>query len=682
MTEETLKEPRKDGAVAALSLVLFAAAFFAHGGKIVALWSPVSAGLLLTAFLLLRRRPVFLLPSFLPGVLGFLGWGFLATLSSPSPLTSLWTMSKIGSVAAFGVVAWFCWGEKANKIFRGLVMAAALAQSLLVFSSPLFGRPILLLPGNPHYMGLWMTVGCLLGLNALVAPDISKRLRWTFAGITVFLAAATFWLPSRAGTIALVVGASFFLGRRFGRKALLSWLLFVLLLAWLFVGSLERLLTRSGDPLAWKRLDIWRAAVTGLSIHPYVGWGPGQFETLYQGCRPPQTDLPVWYGVTTAFAHNDYLQLATECGLPAAVFLLWGLACFFFYNRPRDGPALAAHAAVLAIGVFCLFNFPMFLPVNGLLAAGLLVQGETRTEKFRLALSPRLGSFFRRTILTLTALFAVSAGAVFLIELPATAGVRSLSRYRLWNPASLLEQADAFLHSADKKDVHPESAERLLRRIVLFDRSNAKAWRDLSHLLLMHRADPDLETARRALAKALFWHPTEATWYLELSQLFERMGDLPKAREAAHAALRLEPKFLPAKQQIGRILWAMGEPRQGERWLAGVLRDTLSKRPATRYSSSYSRFVLRGTTPNAIRRDLARCQMAQNKYDAALRTLLQNKNDRSPGQAVLESDVLYQLGRDAEAKKRLELALKARPRDQFLLKRLELLQNKTSPRRR
>ena len=106
--------------------------------------------------------------------------------------------------------------------------------------------------------------------------------------------------------------------------------------------------------------------------------GYGSFASLYQMYRDPAV-LP---GADIIMAHNSYLELAAEVGLPAtialvlAVFWLALLCLIGVFQRSRDQiiPALAV-AATMLIAIHAVTDFSMQMPGVAALYALLLGVG-------------------------------------------------------------------------------------------------------------------------------------------------------------------------------------------------------------------------------------------------------------------------------------------------------------------
>jgi O-antigen ligase len=71
------------------------------------------------------------------------------------------------------------------------------------------------------------------------------------------------------------------------------------------------------DPRAYWRVLIWKSSLEMAADHPLLGVGPGIYGTFYPYYRPAK----VWFN-ENPFAHNEYLQAASEAGWPG---LIWAL---------------------------------------------------------------------------------------------------------------------------------------------------------------------------------------------------------------------------------------------------------------------------------------------------------------------------------------------------------------------
>ena len=189
--------------------------------------------------------------------------------------------------------------------------------SSLVYPNAFAG--LILLMGPVSAVGLWV---------------YGARLRqvWLRLGLTAAIAglsAACLWWTGSKTALAIVALLSGFLVLRW--KGGLRWkiglglaalILAPLVYQWKFAEYF-----REGAGSLVARRDYWKAAAATFVDNPITGSGPGTFYREYSRRKDPESEI-------TRLAHQDYLQQASDSGLPGAVFylafigaplVLWGL---------------------------------------------------------------------------------------------------------------------------------------------------------------------------------------------------------------------------------------------------------------------------------------------------------------------------------------------------------------------
>lgn len=150
---------------------------------------------------------------------------------------------------------------------------------------------------------------------------LPKPILW----VTVGTVALAFLLAqSRGALLAILIGAGFVGCYRYGRTFLA-----VLLLGLVAVSTIpnplqQRLVTVGArDPYAYTRLDIWRDSLKRVADHPWGG-GLGMYKYLSFEYRFPVESDIARYGKRAESAHNEYLQMAVELGVPGLLIFLIG----------------------------------------------------------------------------------------------------------------------------------------------------------------------------------------------------------------------------------------------------------------------------------------------------------------------------------------------------------------------
>lgn len=137
-------------------------------------------------------------------------------------------------------------------------------------------------------------------------------------------------------------------------------------------------LQRIGETSDISRLPLFDVIVEQIASAPYTGSGYGTFSQAFMMFR----DMRLPGASVFLEAHNTYLELATEIGIPATVLLvfavLWcvGLCLLGVFRRRRDViyPIVAVAASVL-VGLHALVDFSVQIPAVAALYAAILGLG-------------------------------------------------------------------------------------------------------------------------------------------------------------------------------------------------------------------------------------------------------------------------------------------------------------------
>lgn len=220
---------------------------------------------------------------------------------------------------------------------------------------------------------------------------------YAFAALPLIILAALVLSGSRAGIASALAGAmALFLSLAINKRLSAGkWLTLVVV----FFGFFVLLVALGGDALtarmdgskldhdAGERLAGYALALQAIGDNPWLGFGLGSFEGAFRLYR--DATLPVWFH----HAHNDYLELAMDLGLPAASLLLTALAILVscclqgIWKRKRAAifPALAIGASVLLM-IHAFMDFSLQIPAisasyAALLGLGVAQSWSTRAQK-------------------------------------------------------------------------------------------------------------------------------------------------------------------------------------------------------------------------------------------------------------------------------------------------------------
>jgi O-antigen ligase len=225
-------------------------------------------------------------------------------------------------------------------------------------------------------------------------PESHKLFLWLF--VATILVVALVFSQSRMGIISagvatlLVITLISTSGWRKRSTLLLAALFFCAALGVIAWIGPEPVITRfealgqEYAPGGENRWAIWQDTLKLVRQHPWFGTGLGTFSLAYPSV---QTAFP---NSIVDHAHNDYVEFASELGLPAGLLLLTG----FFYgllqviHRVRTGEVQSDQAVVfgcfgglVAISLHSLTDFNLHIPANGLVFAVVLGMAYANTRR-------------------------------------------------------------------------------------------------------------------------------------------------------------------------------------------------------------------------------------------------------------------------------------------------------------
>lgn len=231
--------------------------------------------------------------------------------------------------------------------------------------------------GNANHLAGYMEMSIPLVLGLFLTG--LKRGEFLFmVGITFLLFLSLMLSLSRGGWIGMLVGLLFMAAvlrfeTNFKKKKLMVALAggtFVVVLAVLTsTSTVERVLALEEKQGLQARIMVWEGAVEMIKDHLLVGTGPGTFPIIYSQYQPPGLERRYF------MAHNDYLQMVSELGIPLILVIIWMVVAFYkngfrklyYTSRLVRGTTLGAMAGITAILFHSILDFNLHIPANAIL---------------------------------------------------------------------------------------------------------------------------------------------------------------------------------------------------------------------------------------------------------------------------------------------------------------------------
>lgn len=272
----------------------------------------------------------------------------------------------------------------------GLVVVFSGAESILWFEKTSYVNAATGTFVNPNSFGAYCGIGLLCATavlqrrffnDALKKMDFRERLRFLLVAFIprnalllaawMTLASALLFSLSRGATAATILAILAMLAILALRRGLSLRKLMTRKIGILLAGGLPLLL--AADVQEWRiweigpdlgrRSEIYSQTLMAIGEAPLAGTGLGTFESVYRSHRTGEIRPGV------LMAHNDYLELALELGIPAAALFVFavfalGVGCargVWIRNRDFEFPAAGAAVCVL-MGAHSLIDFSLQIP--------------------------------------------------------------------------------------------------------------------------------------------------------------------------------------------------------------------------------------------------------------------------------------------------------------------------------
>ena len=298
-------------------------------------------------------------------------------------------LAIVTGYAAFGLAQEFTgWRLSGSDAYRASVVStfvnrnhfATYASLGLIIALGLMLEP--LLRAVRAKQGFWT----IWAVAQAIATVFEERRLPLIAAVVILLAvigsASRGGILSLAGAVVFLLAIVFFAGRaKRSTKVIASiatlgaGLLVVSLTGEVLLERLQALFAVEGEASASARLQAWAMTLDAIAQRPWLGHGHGAYlEVFYLHGGPELGSMGLW-----THAHNDYLQLAAELGIPAAValvlayLLVWGqcLGSMFTRHRRQIYPLVAATVGVL-VGLHAITDFSLLMPAVAMTFAAIL----------------------------------------------------------------------------------------------------------------------------------------------------------------------------------------------------------------------------------------------------------------------------------------------------------------------
>jgi len=318
-------------------------------------------------------------------------------------------------------------------------------------------------------------------------------------------------------SLAMLVMTVLFMSRKKHMKIGLASLLFCLITFFygLSIGidpTLEKFERTRG---LFDRIDVSKTLIPMIRDYPVTGVGWGNYPDVYPQYANPNQKLSYYNG----YAHNDWLEAATEVGIPGLI--LMGAAFFWMFirmagiwRRRRNAYAVGIVAGVMAamvsIGFHSLFDLNMHIPANPLTLGAVLGLGYV--VLCQRGYGPGLIFFYRKGEISLTPVHRI----LLCVAVLASTAVLIRPVMNHWLAES---HCPTEWNSTLNLDLNPDI--KAVHAALTYNPKNAEYY----YKQAMKLVADDNTTAAKSLARAVMLNPASAKYWSALGESLSRRTD-------------------------------------------------------------------------------------------------------------------------------------------------------------
>ncbi len=462
------------------------------------------------------------------------------------PTVSVLTLCASLGLVLHGVYQAFVLNQPPRSLFLNINMYAAMLN-LVALPAAGYLSMHLLSGRQPRYLSVALGTAFFLLVFGTMLTRSRGAILTLLLGLALFVAGIFRKIPARVVAPVLALALFAYLGAELTMQ-----------------GDLTTRMGSLADPMnaGAERWLIWRQSWELLWQSPWWGAGVGLYPLVWAPYRHPDD------GSAGYFAHNDYLQLWIETGLPGLLlFLAVLVSVAWLYARLMRGnaaplerriEATGLFAGAAAIAVHALIEFPFYIApillVYGLVLARIQFLAVTQGVAGEWTIRP--GRYFSRQG------YRVILPALALLPLVYFVSVGLSSRYM---ERGVELAAEGHLDAAD---------DMLIRAMRLRPDSDSVliARADLRRHILDRNPglDPQLrstlfESADQLLTRAERLNPLRPSTYLVRAELYRSQPELTgaqwrdKVEQAYRTTLERNPRFYPARYLYGRFVLSQGD---------------------------------------------------------------------------------------------------------------------------
>jgi tetratricopeptide (TPR) repeat protein len=367
------------------------------------------------------------------------------------------------------------------------------------------------------------------------------------------------------------------------RYALISLALIILTFSLLPTPTnspLTRLITVGGkDPYAYTRISIWKSALSISKDYPFLGTGLGTFKDAFLGYSFPVEGVFARFGKKASFAHNEYLQIASETGIFALGIFIWLLCVFFkkakellksLQGKEEYGLVIGLVVGTMGVLIHSLVDFPLHAPAVTIILAinAGIVMGLSLDIRYQVSDIRKRSTFLqnKRYYLYLVLIILILGYAIvapYLADIYAERGEyrKAITQDPLCGEYHF-KLANLYVKRFKETDdfSHRTNAYREFKRAMRLEPRNGYYHRCLARFYHQNFTGKSrIDFAIREMEEALELNPNDCFFHYELATIYANEARYEETIQNYRKAIELEPNYAQAHYNLGRIYEELGK---------------------------------------------------------------------------------------------------------------------------
>lgn len=492
--------------------------------------------------------------------------------------------------------------EKFDKFLKTtlvIFISLATVQSLVMISQYFRGLALYGTMPNENLAAGYVLIGFTIIFSYLVFQSKISKSSITVCLLISAVMLSAIWLShSRGVMLALLVELAIFAKLKYKKWGLI---LFILIgLIFLAVIPIEKVddFLKIKAIYSYRRIYIWQSAWQMAMARSWLGWGLGNFGLIYPRFNLPSFETIAAFGKVTRFAHNEFLQIAAEMGLPA--LLIFGAMVFWIGKKgfginlvkSKDWKLVSAFCGFCGIVVHSLVDFNLHLPAittAGIFFAAIIFVASGSEKYLKI---PEWGKKIEVlvNVIFLTLIFSITCFFTahnYSLRGEKNKDIDSYKKAILFNPwESYYHEKLAKLYEEQSVKMATEE----YRRAIELNPDESKFYSELFYL--SYKSGLPLNYLNHLYNIEQQKNPYDVKLILNLGAIYANRNDFQTASKLFAEAIGKEPNFLQAYYYLGLCLEKMGQQKKAQIIYEKIL--SISSRNLERFvQSDYEKELIR-----------------------------------------------------------------------------------------